>query len=118
IVRALEINHLTGQPIAKLPDAGASTRHASFVVFVHPPRAILHARIAERTDSMLKQGLVAEVKGLLARGVDPSAKPMGSIGYRQVVSYLQGEISEGDLRDRIVFATRQYAKRQLTWFKK
>jgi tRNA dimethylallyltransferase len=117
VVRALEINHLTGSVVGDLPESGQGTRASSFVVLIVPPRPLLHQRIAKRTKLMLKMGLVDEVKGLLEAGVDPTCKPMQSIGYRQTVAFLQGQLPEAELEDRIIFATRQYAKRQLTWFK-
>lgn len=117
IVRALEIIELTGSSVtpAKI---GSSKRGEAFVIKVDPDRSVLHQKIAVRAKHMLEYGLVEEVKNLLAGGVDPNSKPMQAIGYKQVVDFLSGQLSKAELEDRIVFATRQYAKRQCTWFKK
>ena len=67
---------------------------------------------------MIKSGLVDEVKNILQSGCEKNVRPMQSIGYKQVVQMLDGEIKESELAEKILFATRQYAKRQYTWFKK
>jgi tRNA dimethylallyltransferase len=67
---------------------------------------------------MIAQGLISEVEVLLEGGCPEDAKPMQSIGYKQVVEMLNGSISKNALEDKIIFATRQFAKRQCTWFKK
>lgn len=118
IVRAIEINRLTGAPVAKVSTEDPGSRPASFLIIIDPNRAGLHEAIAARTATMLKSGLVDEVKRLLDQGVDPACKPMQSIGYKQVAAYLKGDLKEAELQDRIIFATRQYAKRQTTWFRK
>jgi tRNA A37 N6-isopentenylltransferase MiaA len=66
---------------------------------------------------MLAAGLVAEVRGVLARGVPGDAPGLDAVGYREVVAMLQGRLPERELRDAIVVATRRYAKRQDTWFR-
>jgi len=66
---------------------------------------------------MLAAGLVGEVQGLLARGVAPAAPGLDGVGYREVVAVLAGRLAQRELRDAIVTATRQYAKRQETWFR-
>lgn len=117
--RALEIVILTGKPLAEQPAGQESPLFKESVVIVMTPeRAALHGRIAQRVDEMLDQGLVDEVRGLLAQGVEASCKPMQSIGYRQVAAMLAGEINAAEMREQIVEATRQYAKRQDTWFRK
>ena len=80
-------------------------------------RSSLHRRIEERVDRMLSAGLVSEVKGLLEDGVDPETPALRSVGYRQVCEYLKGEFGQSTMRERIIFATRQFAKRQLTWMR-
>jgi tRNA dimethylallyltransferase len=81
------------------------------------PREALRRRLAERVDRMLAAGLVAEVRGVLARGVPGDAPGLDAVGYREVVAMLQGRLPERELRDAIVVATRRYAKRQDTWFR-
>ncbi len=81
------------------------------------PRAFLHARISQRVHQMLDAGLVAEVEGLLGRGVDAGAAGLDGVGYREVVRHLQGDLSFDGLAEKIAASTRQYAKRQETWFR-
>jgi tRNA dimethylallyltransferase len=88
------------------------------LALVPSDRAVLHARIAERFDAMLNAGLVEEV--LMLRGkyrLDAGLPSMRCVGYRQVWDMLEGTLPSAELRDRGVFATRQFAKRQLTWLK-
>lgn len=81
-------------------------------------RAILHQRIAERFDKMLAEGLIEEVKKLIARGdLDLNTPAIRCVGYRQVWEYLQGNLSYEEMRERGIIATRQLAKRQLTWIR-
>ncbi len=117
LLRAIEIAQVSGKARHELPRAVGTTLSPR-VIYLKPAREELHRRIAARTRGILAAGLVTEVKALLASGCPPHAKPMQSIGYRQVVAYLQGELAEGELATRIIYATRQYAKRQMTWFNK
>lgn len=85
---------------------------------LNPPRAELQERINQRTQAMFDQGLVSEVSELLEKGCPAGVPPLQSVGYRQTLDYLLGNIS---LRDAVRYAqaaTRQYAKRQMTWFRK
>ena len=116
VARALELTTLLGKPVgALLPSA--KNHEVGTTLFLEPDRKALHAALATRTEAMLAAGLEAEVRGLLAAGVAPDAKPMQSIGYKQILLYLDGRIAAGELRDKILAATRQYAKRQCTWFR-
>lgn len=115
--RAVEIATLTGKPLsAQTPKSDERSR--AFAIRVICPRPLLQERSRQRVDLMLKAGLIEEVRQLLANGVDPHCKPMQSIGYAQVVEFLEGKITEAQLPEQIQIATRQYAKRQETWFKK
>ena len=81
-------------------------------------RAVLHQRIAERFDAMLAEGLLEEVKALRARySLNADLPAMRAVGYRQAWAYLDGEIDEKELREQGIAATRQLAKRQLTWLR-
>ena len=120
IQRALEVWRLTGKPLSALQ--GTSKSELPFqlkgMALVPDQRAELHVRIAERFDAMLTAGLVDEVTGLRARYRLSRGMPsMRSVGYRQVWEYLEGEISEGEMRNRAIAATRQLAKRQITWLR-
>jgi tRNA dimethylallyltransferase len=125
INRALEIIELTGQPMSSLL-SGRSKLALPFelVSFALEPsdRAVLHQRIAVRFDQMLgtsdDTGLVAEVAGLRARGdLNPSLPSMRCVGYRQAWDYLDGTVDRPALRELGIIATRQLAKRQLTWLR-
>ena len=81
-------------------------------------RSVLHRRIEQRFDEMLKAGLIEEVEALRARGdLTPAMPSMRCVGYRQVWEYLDREIDYATMRDKGVFATRQLCKRQLTWLR-
>jgi tRNA dimethylallyltransferase len=125
INRALEIHRLSGQPMSALL-ARASKPELPFELlsFALEPsdRAVLHARIAQRFDGMLgtrdDAGIVAEVAGLRARGdLHPNLPSMRCVGYRQTWDYLDGRIDRAMLRETGIVATRQLAKRQLTWLR-
>ncbi len=116
IQRALEVATLLGHPLKDLPVA-TGKRDEAFVVRVQCERTLLHERIALRTEQMLQGGLIEEVEGLLRDGVGETCKPMQSIGYKEVSEFLRGLRSKAELKEAIVIATRQYAKRQETWFR-
>lgn len=124
IQRALEIIELTGQPMSALL-AKAQPAPLPFTLLpisLEPSdRAVLHQRIADRFDSMLADpatGLLAEVAALRARGdLNPQLPSMRCVGYRQAWEYLNGEIDKTALREKGIAATRQLAKRQLTWLR-
>lgn len=121
IQRALEVHRLTGRPLSALL-AGAARGGADFpfaaLALVPQDRARLHARIAARFESMLAAGLVDELAALRERHPLHAGLPsMRCVGYRQAWSFLEGHCERGELLDRGVFATRQLAKRQLTWLR-
>jgi len=117
--RSLELVTLLGKPLHEAGlTADSPADPAAFVIVLEPPREVLHARIAARTNLMLNSGLVDEVRELIAAGVSPDCKPMQSIGYKQVCEYLAGKLKDVDLPGAIIAATRQYAKRQCTWFRR
>ncbi len=121
IQRALEVHRLTGEPMSRLVAARRGTRLPFMPVEVSllpSDRAALHRRIAQRFESMLAAGLVDEVADLRARyGLDAAMPSMRCVGYRQAWEHLDGAYDRNTLRDRGVFATRQLAKRQLTWLR-
>ena len=81
-------------------------------------KKLLYKRIEERTDEMIEKGFVDEVKYLLAKGYNPELPSMKALGYRQIIKYLQKEISLDKAIHLIKRDTKRYAKRQFTWFKK
>jgi tRNA dimethylallyltransferase len=125
INRALEIIELSGKPMSELLARRAKTELPfDLVSFALEPsdRAVLHRRIAQRFDQMLGQtddaGIVAETARLRARGdLSPNLPSMRCVGYRQAWEYLDGTIDRAGLRETGIVATRQLAKRQLTWLR-
>jgi tRNA dimethylallyltransferase len=120
IERALEVYRATGRPLSALQTAARSAPPFRLSSFALMPgdRAGLHARIAERFDAMLNAGLVEEVEALRSRYPLHAGLPsMRCVGYRQVWSYLDGAYDRATLREKGIAATRQLAKRQLTWLR-
>jgi tRNA dimethylallyltransferase len=122
IQRALEIHTLTGKaPSAIAREAArAPTAYRLYKLALWPgDRAVLHARIEQRFAQMLKHGLVEEVEVLYRRGdLHPGLPSVRTVGYRQVWSYLTGEVNYNEMTERSIAATRQLAKRQLTWLRR
>jgi len=116
--RAVEVALLTGRAVSWWQrEARETGAMRPWYIHLTVPRETLHRRIAERVDRMLASGLVAEVERTLAAGVAAAAPGLDGVGYREVVAVLQGRAPAVGLRDAIVIATRQYAKRQETWFR-
>jgi tRNA dimethylallyltransferase len=120
IERALGVFRSTGKPLSQwhAEQAARAPRHPSRIVRLTCERAVLGTRIEKRVRQMFASGLVDEVRGLLAMGVDPAHKCMAALGYRPVAAHLQGALSLDAARAETVLRTRQYAKRQETWFKR
>jgi tRNA dimethylallyltransferase len=124
IQRALEVFRISGLPLSHFHARQSRTSDdavadAAPLISLEPTdRAWLHTRIAERFDKMLAAGLVEEVQALRARGdLHPDLPSMRCVGYRQVWEVLDGHSPQAELRDKGVFATRQLAKRQITWLR-
>ena len=121
IQRALEVFELTGKPISALQSAprGELPFELRSYALVPEDRAELHRRIAERFEGMLRDGLVEELAALRTRyDLHPRLSSMRCVGYRQAWGYLEGEYGMDALRDKGIAATRQLAKRQLTWLRR
>ncbi len=117
--RALEVYAISGQPISSFwGEAPEPPPYRILKLLLLPEREALRGRIAGRFGLMLERGLIGEVERLFARGdlhIDlPSIR---AVGYRQVWQYLLGELDRGEMEERGVIATRQYAKRQFTWLR-
>jgi tRNA dimethylallyltransferase len=80
--------------------------------------SLIHERVTARVNAQFEQGLMDEVRGLLARGVPESARPFGGLVYRQAIELLHGVRSEAETRELITRENRHYARRQLIWFRK
>jgi tRNA dimethylallyltransferase len=116
VIRAVEVIRQTGRPFSeqKTKWASRSTPHG---FALRRGTEDLHKRINERVDAMLAKGLVDETRRLLEHGLAGNRTAMQALGYRQVVAHLRGECSLGETIDLIKLRTRQFAKRQMTWFR-
>lgn len=121
VTRALEVYEATGRPLsAHLATPHPASREPILKWVLAPrERSGLRARLAARFHEMLERGLVNEVAALRARGdLDPSRPALRAVGYREVWQYLAGAWTRAEMIERAVTATRQYAKRQYTWFRR
>jgi len=118
VIRALEVYHLTGRPIwqhhinqNKIP------KFNFYQIGLNWDREILYRRIEKRVDEMIETGLVEEVKRILDNGYDKNLNSLNTVGYKEIISFLDNEITLDRAIELIKRNTRRYAKRQLTWFK-
>ena len=120
LIRAIEVSLLTRKPISEVHRTGRVPLEGWRVLKVGlmPPRENLNERIHARTDAMLEHGWMREVQALLDSGLSEDAKSFDFIGYRELRSVVRGGITLQQAREGIQQATRRYAKRQLTWFRK
>ncbi|MBK7997613.1 MAG: tRNA (adenosine(37)-N6)-dimethylallyltransferase MiaA [Verrucomicrobia bacterium] len=124
VIRALEVIRITGQPFSaqraewKSTDAPAVARDGKRIIGLARSAGDLRARIDARVEQMFRQGLVAETSSLLAGGLEKNPTAMQAIGYRQVVEHLRGERSLEETIELVKIRTRQFAKRQMTWFRR
>jgi tRNA dimethylallyltransferase len=120
IQRALEVHALSGRPITELQRAGDDRERPAILAIALLPdsRPELSARIERRFDAMVAMGFAQEVERLRARGdLRPDLPAMRAVGYRQLWAYLDGRYGWDEARTKAIVATRQYAKRQLTWLR-
>ena len=119
VIRALEVLYVTGVPASERQYTvdKRSMRYQAAYLALNLPRDILYQRINQRVDLMIAQGLEQEVRQALVQGVPKNALSMTSLGYRQMIQYLDGEISLEKAIELIKRDTRHFAKRQLTWFR-
>ncbi len=120
IARALEVWQLTGTPLSRLQGQARSAPTRTFINIALEPsdRTHLHVRIEQRFDTMLAAGFLDEVRALRARAdLHPDLPSMRCVGYRQAWAYLDGQMHGAQMRAQSIAATRQLAKRQLTWLR-
>ncbi len=119
ILRALEVHRLTGIPLSRwqAPHRFRQTIYRSLKIFLYRERDVLYERIKCRVQQMVTQGLVEEVRNLLAMGYGPELKSMQAVGYKQIAAHLLGAGTLPAAVSDMERATRHYAKRQLTWFR-
>ena len=120
VIRAIEVIRLTGQPFSKqrsdwkTKNSKLKTKNSFGLTRSNTD---LHARIEARVDDMFRRGLVAETEQLLERGLAQNQTALQALGYRQVVEHLRGERSLAETIELVKIRTRQFAKRQMTWFR-
>lgn len=118
LVRALEVYHGTGRPLSYYHEQQPEPPFTFRTIVLHRDRERLYRRIEARVDQMLKRGLLDEVQSLLDAAVDPTRQPLRTIGYREPIQYLRGEINYDEMVRLVKRNSRRYAKRQLTWFRR
>jgi tRNA dimethylallyltransferase len=122
VIRAIEVIRLTGNPFsaqrAAWQHATRNTQHAANCIGLARSPTDLQQRIEARVDAMFRRGLVAETEALLKRGLAQNQTAMQALGYRQIVEHLRGERSLPETIELVKTRTRQFAKRQMTWFRR
>ncbi|WCN39729.1 tRNA (adenosine(37)-N6)-dimethylallyltransferase MiaA [Aneurinibacillus uraniidurans] len=117
VIRALEIHHLTGRSMAEHQERSERSPYDLLMIGLTMDRALLYERINLRVDMMIEQGLIEEVAGLLEQGYDASLRSMQALGYKEIIAYLQGHMTREAAIELVKKRTRNFAKRQLTWFR-
>ena len=119
--RALEVYRISGQTLSALQAAQSKQEEFPYrlcqLAIAPWDRRILHQRIAQRFQVMLENGMIEEVRGLLEQGLDRELPALKAVGYRQVTEYLDGQLGYNQMVESGIVATRQLAKRQLTWLR-
>jgi len=116
--RAIEVALLSGHPLSYWQqEARARGALDPWYIVLTVPRPVLHQRIARRAEEMLRRGLIEEVASVLAEGHAAHAPGLDGIGIREAVEYLHGQRSRESVAEAVTISTRQYAKRQQTWFR-
>jgi tRNA dimethylallyltransferase len=118
LIRALEVRILTRRSLPGARSAQPLQGYSVLKIGLNPDRASLYARLDERVEAMFTSGLVDEVRGLLSRGASGREKPFESLGYKQALRYIRGLESFEQAIASTELETRQYAKRQWTWFRR
>ncbi|MDR3666378.1 MAG: tRNA (adenosine(37)-N6)-dimethylallyltransferase MiaA [Ignavibacteriaceae bacterium] len=119
VLRALEVFYTTGQPIWKFHEKQEREVDIDFKMYgLNWEREVLYKNIEARVDDMITNGLIEEIKYILDKGYSKTLNSLNTVGYKEIISYLDGEISQDTAVDLIKRNTRRYAKRQMTWFRK
>lgn len=119
IIRALDVWQQTGKTFSSFHNNEAIQLPKDLLVFIiEHPRQALHKRISDRTEWMIESGLLDEVKKVLDQGFDRNLQALQTVGYREAITHIDGEISLDKMVADIKTATRRYAKRQITWFRR
>lgn len=119
VIRALEVYYLSGKPIWQhFQEQNQKSDHTYIQFGLEWDRNVLYRRIENRVDWMIQNGLVDEIRLILEKGFSKEINALNTVGYKEIISYLENEISLERAIELIKRNTRRYAKRQLTWFKK
>jgi tRNA dimethylallyltransferase len=118
IVRALEVYEITGTPISKLHSEKVGVNFSPLLIGLEWDRRRLYERINQRVEMMLNRGLIDEVRALMEKGYPPETNSLQTVGYQEVIIYLQGKTDYPEMVELIKRNTRRFAKRQLTWFRR
>ncbi len=120
LTRAIEVSLLGRKPMSEQFTAGRDplTGYRILKIGLAPPRALLNQRLDERLARMFESGLIGEIRGILAMGYPTSAKPFESLGYKEGLAVVEGRMTPQEALAAAQLATRQYAKRQMTWFRR
>ncbi len=119
MIRAIEVYHLTGKSILEIHEKQKRNLNYLFYQFgLNWERETLYKNIEKRVDDMIENGLVEEVKNILRLGHDKKLNALNTVGYKEIISYLENEISLERAVELIKRNTRRFAKRQLTWFRR
>ena len=117
IIRALEVYYVTGKPTSTLKNYNKKLPLNWLLVCLSLDRKIIYEKINKRVDKMIEEGLIEETKNIIEK-YGENAYALGSIGYKEIKEYLLGKTTLEEAKEQIKKATRNYAKRQITWFKK
>lgn len=117
LIRAYEVLTLAGRPMTELQSGTRAPREGFRQFLLVWDRAVLRERIFQRTERMLDSGWIEEAERMIAAGLLTSPTAWQALGYARIGEYLDGRITKTELRDKIAFATCQYARRQMTWFR-
>jgi tRNA dimethylallyltransferase len=120
VIRALEVYEFTGKTISYFQEESKKLppRYQSAYIGLTMDRQRLYNRINQRVDAMIEKGLINEVRGLLEMGYSRDLVSMQALGYKEIVQYLEGELSLDEAMFILKRDSRHYAKRQLTWFRR
>jgi len=119
VIRAIEIYKLTNQKFSDIKNENIKTTDIKFMQYgLLWDRQQLYENIEKRVDEMIEKGLIEEVKSILAQGFSPELNSLNTVGYKEIINYLNEEISIEKAIELIKRNTRRYAKRQMTWFRK
>jgi len=117
--RALDVWMQTGRPFSSFhKNRPFSLPENTLLICLHRERAELHQRINTRVDQMITDGLIEEVRGILGMGYEPNLQSLQTVGYREAIACIRGELTSEEMREKIKTNTRRYARRQLTWFRR